>query len=1462
MTLWPFQHVVCHSIAYQRLFVAPRCSTAYCLWVLAVITLVVVPLFATFAADNVWVKESFYRVQPVVTFANELYVLIGGNTTESMVGWSTQPQLQVLLPKQVKVPTVRSSTEDHNRDGIADTLQLSLDFPSEGETYRSVLLLAVYNVEIQGKVAEQLSSLVALDTSSPYGSSGLWAHGQLSFRQKLPLYQSPEARSVYVSSPLDVNWRSNWIPDKQPLSLEELLSRYAQSHAALKLAKCWPTASVDKTVKQAELLLEASSFQECEALLLKETTDGSDALRSPYALRLLLHSYRCQGKQSWARKLAEDQLAKPTKAMQHPTGQAMMQLSLAELELADKRQDRAAHLANEALAAFSEMDMPSYEALCLLALAGAASANERHGDAAEFAKDALDRFQQEDDESQSTRGLGRALLALSEAEQALQDFAAADRSTEKSLEVFKFGKDEVWQAFVLQMRAGWSYKQDYIRCRHRDVTSRAKAAEDNPSLAAVSAEAAMHLWQSNGHPLSREAELAEIACSAFLALNQPEDAIKPLRACLYRARMMADRTIEGHMLYVTIRVNQVLGDIEGAIKVADKSWEVFHELGNRRMELAALRTKCDVQLAGYSDEELGNAWLQMFRLRDARDESINAKKALETAIQRFEAAGQRRRAVEAALELAGLSARDYSSAAEMAREVRSLCRKHDDVKGEASALLLLGSVLLQRHDNLEAMKAAEEAFELFRQVGDRFREAEALFLVSQAGRQLCTMSKATVAKHWIYFGAALQAAKDAMALAEHLGDMQLCAHAYVVLAQIQVLSAPLLHDALKNAQEASDLFSHLGHAAGTAWSLELQASASHNLQNHAAAVEALNKAKLVYAQALAGATSVRRCEEFILQLEAGQAAATETKGSIEVKQEAPRLPQPDPMSLQGEDRVMAQLAKILQDLGVEDVHDDDGLMSSGLTSRAAIQLKGEMEQAFAGIHIPSTVAFDYPNIRSLSNWIAGYTWLVREELKSTNETVMFEPLVPPMWDYTPRQSFRIQMTMDVHPQLVYYVPLASEVLKLAWVQVLAFLIPTWVVVEWLKVHFIMQVSGNLCRCFCGNGWQVEAEDDRQFGSVSVGLGAISSLDCPDDLPEVSGMLSYSAEEALFSGCVESCLCDAASALFAMSSPLVAEVRASLVQNRGGKPIREGELWHLSTEDVVRKVHVSLFINGLSVSFETKKVLVPLSPFTLVRNCKFQAASFDVKEFADFKIFKVHLHAANRCYFFGVREEERSSWVSDISTAIRLVTQSLFPPFRIACNPLAAVDGTQKRLLAGYLLHSDSPCLVSALYCELQAHNNGKAMFVLYENENCKVPVKAMALTADSTVAEKLGINCSCFSVDQRDFSSRTLSERKLWLRAISNIKVKLANAAPTPSSEDLEHYRQAVKEQLHQIRTSLQCKIRTDGLLPPSIHNTFQSTVSPFNMDLWAEISGYHHGYVEEEEEEGESVPAERSPAL
>eukprot|EP00913_Durusdinium_trenchii_P023590 g22165.t1 len=207
MTLWPFQDVECHSLPYTRLFVAPRCSVAYCLWVLCSLLLVAIPLFATFVTDNVWVKDLFYRVQPVVSFTNELFLIASGDTAESAVGWSSLDSTGAAIVALI----------------VNHALQ---EMPSTG--FRSLLLLAVYNVQLRGKVSEELTGLVALDLTSPYAASGVSIYGQLVFRQKLPLFQSFEQRRLYASSPLEVNWRSNWIPENQPLTLEALLGRYAQ----------------------------------------------------------------------------------------------------------------------------------------------------------------------------------------------------------------------------------------------------------------------------------------------------------------------------------------------------------------------------------------------------------------------------------------------------------------------------------------------------------------------------------------------------------------------------------------------------------------------------------------------------------------------------------------------------------------------------------------------------------------------------------------------------------------------------------------------------------------------------------------------------------------------------------------------------------------------------------------------------------------------------------------------------------------------------------------------------------------------------------------------------------------------------------------------------------------------------------------------------------------------------------
>jgi len=313
-------------------------------------------------------------------------------------------------------------------------------------------------------------------------------------------------------------------------------------------------------------------------------------------------------------------------------------------------------------------------------------------------------------------------------------------------------------------------------------------------------------------------------------------------------------------------------------------------------------------------------------------------------------------------------------------------------------------------------------------------------------------------------------------------------------------------------------------------------------------------------------------------------------------------------------------------------------------------------------------------------------------------------------------------------------------------------------------------SSGFCRCICGTSGRRDPLDPRK-GWASADIDVLEEVDEPPfQAPQVAGRLSYSI---------------------------------SADQPLRGTPIREGEIWWLSTEDKVDAVAFQLFINGFAFTLQGQpEAVVSLSPFTLVRNCKFQS-NYPSLNLTDFKIFKVSLFAQGVCYYFGVKgadereaEEMRARWVFDISRAMRLVTQSIFPPFSITCDPLESVPSTHQRLMAGYLIHHEDDLIASVLYCELHPHIDDQAKVLLYENEACQTPVLELYVTERSICCEKVGINCSCFSVENHQFSSRTIAERKLWLRAISNLKVKLQNHAPTPNAEDLKNYRVAIKEHI------------------------------------------------------------------
>jgi len=265
----------------------------------------------------------------------------------------------------------------------------------------------------------------------------------------------------------------------------------------------------------------------------------------------------------------------------------------------------------------------------------------------------------------------------------------------------------------------------------------------------------------------------------------------------------------------------------------------------------------------------------------------------------------------------------------------------------------------------------------------------------------------------------------------------------------------------------------------------------------------------------------------------------------------------------------------------------------------------------------------------------------------------------------------------------------------------------------------------------------------------------------------------------------------------------------------GLPLREGCLWHLTTQDNFEPVTFSLYVNGIAFCMSNgMEASVSLSPFSLVRNCRFQ-----VGECSKLKSFKISIIEQEVCCYFAVRssceraaEEERSSWVLSISQSIMLITSSLIPAVSITCDPLLHAPHTGHRLLAGYLVYRDQQC-ISVVFAELSAHDAGKARFAVYEDHMCKRLVLDIKITDVAVCCDAVGVNSSCFDVDYHNFASSTPSERKLWLRALSNVQVKIRNGAPVPTFEELEYFRQAIRENIRAAQATAAPRVSGGPLL-------------------------------------------------
>eukprot|EP00811_Abedinium_folium_P000117 NODE_10106_length_1376_cov_4.447558.p1 GENE.NODE_10106_length_1376_cov_4.447558~~NODE_10106_length_1376_cov_4.447558.p1 ORF type:complete len:357 (-),score=78.44 NODE_10106_length_1376_cov_4.447558:305-1348(-) len=270
----------------------------------------------------------------------------------------------------------------------------------------------------------------------------------------------------------------------------------------------------------------------------------------------------------------------------------------------------------------------------------------------------------------------------------------------------------------------------------------------------------------------------------------------------------------------------------------------------------------------------------------------------------------------------------------------------------------------------------------------------------------------------------------------------------------------------------------------------------------------------------------------------------------------------------------------------------------------------------------------------------------------------------------------------------------------------------------------------------------------------------------------------------------------------------------------GVPVREGTLWRVLGCEQLELVTLRVYVSGISLVYsDREREELCLSPFSIIGPCDVVYDTIGSATLKPFKLGPLSCGDEDINLAFCVQGdeeaklvEERSEWLSAIANSVRMVTQSLFPPFCISCRPLCSVPSTSRRIMAGYLVHNDGEGFASVVYAELHPQLGKVAQLVLYENELCDPVVTSVPIGEGSRLGEKVGFQCSCFMLEGHTFSTRTLWELRLWMRALSNIKVKLLHA-PDPSPEDLENYRKAVKEGLRELRKALPLVVHKTALL-------------------------------------------------
>mmetsp|Transcript_117227 Transcript_117227/g.202560 ORF Transcript_117227/g.202560 Transcript_117227/m.202560 type:complete len:774 (+) Transcript_117227:62-2383(+) len=676
-------------------------------------------------------------------------------------------------------------------------------------------------------------------------------------------------------------------------------------------------------------------------------------------------------------------------------GEAAMLLSLTEInadragskQFAETQREVALQTGMEALALFREVEDQKMEGCCQLAL----STVYRQNDALKEAKTC-------------------AAAAVSTFHTLEEKFLEAKALHSLSLVLGKSGK--VWDAAKSSKKAYSILEQmDVPRSQAHEIMTIAKwmKMDEDWEKVLAAAEEAMLIFKEEGMGKC-EVSALDLVVEAYTELKRTDEGLELAANVLEAVRSAGSLKEEASVLGIISNAHLAKHEATESLKLSEQQLTAVRQLGDSSWEASCLHSLAELHL---SMEQFEMAWkrswdaMQLYKTVENKD--MEAEVKLQIMVPLYTSRG------------------DYEEALRVAKESLRYFQGSGDETNEAMGLLVLGSVhhtmgseheeetlrlFLKAHDLYQAnsdtwneakvckmiadfhlsYKRPEEAARfghdsrvLFNRARDRKEEVIMFVFVSQCHLAVLRQTVASAkeeeeeeVRESISFQAewekALKAAGSAKMLARKIGDSELLAEALYVTGDVLIIQGED-KDAMEAADEALELFTEAELTVGIAHAQVLRAQVFDFRKEKDKALEAA-KEGLAKAKEADDARAAEQAQSVIARLQSGAKmdtgpAVQEVAAEAAIKGASSAGPGAEEEGMKGLDAevVAAGMQDVLAQLLNDEVEQDVPFMDAGVDSLLSIQFRQELTNRFKGLNMSSTVVFDYPNARQLTDHI-------------------------------------------------------------------------------------------------------------------------------------------------------------------------------------------------------------------------------------------------------------------------------------------------------------------------------------------------------------------------------------------------------------------------------------------------------------------------------------------------------------